>query len=196
MSDAPASDSDLWRRAAAGEAQALTDLASLARRIGWAELERKRAESHALEDLVQEVVRSTLAFVARLGGSGEEPRDLRAFLKFRAWGVLSDHRKHMRVALPQVDAELAPERAAREPSPERAASRAQLVRALFECKEKLGDEQRVTLELRYAGHKEADEIARELGLHRNTVHVRVFRALAQLRDCLTRKGFDPEDLET
>jgi RNA polymerase sigma factor (sigma-70 family) len=120
---------------------------------------------------------------------------LAAFLKYRAWGVLSDHRKRMRTALPTVDSGSVREPAARDPDPERRAAQRQLVAALGACKERLDADQRATLDLRYSSHLDADDIARRLGVHRNTVHVRVFRALEKLRECLERRGFAPEDLD-
>jgi RNA polymerase sigma factor (sigma-70 family) len=192
MAGTSTSGSDLWASAQQGDPLARERLGRLAGEVAAVELARRRVERGFAEDLAQDVVRSTLAFVAR---GGEAPRDLPAFLKYRAWGVLSDHRKRMRTALPVVEAESLAEPAAAEPGPERVAHRRQLVSALQTCKEKLEGEQRVTLEMRYSSHLDAEEIARRLGVHRNTVHVRVFRALAHLRECLARKGFAPEDLE-
>jgi RNA polymerase sigma factor (sigma-70 family) len=191
MADA-AGDDGLWERCRAGDAGARERLAELARACALAELVRRRAPREAVADLAQEVVRSTLAFLAR---GGAAPRELPAFLKYRTWGVLSDHRKRMRTTLPLADAAAAPERKAPEATPERSAHRLQLARALADCRQRLAGEQRETLELRYEGQLDSQAIADQLGLHRNTVHVRVFRALAALRECLGRKGFAAEDLE-
>ena len=48
--------------------------------------------------------------------------------------------------------------------------------------------------MRYESHLETEAIASELGLHRNTINVRVFRGLQGLRECMARKGFDAGDL--
>src|SRR5687767_2745629 len=127
MAGASTSESDLWVRAQQGDELARERLGRLAREIAAAELARRRVGRDAAEDLVQEVARSTLAFAAR---GAESPRDLQAFLKYRAWGVLSDHRKRMRTSLPVVDAAQVREPSAREPGPERVAQRSQLVAAL------------------------------------------------------------------
>ena len=185
-------DLELWEGARAGDESARARLGELAREAASAEYERRRVELAARDDLVQESVRSTLAYLAR---GGEPPRELRAFLKYRAWGVLSDHRKRMRTALPVTELEPGAEPAAAGAGPEARAMRGQLASALAECVARLNTEQRETVGLRYAGRLESDAIAARLGVHRNTVHVRVFRALAQLRECLARKGFAAEDLE-
>ncbi len=187
-----AEDRDTWERARAGDSAARERIALLARECAAAEYARRNVESSLREDLAQECVRSTLAYLAR---DGTPPRELRAFLKYRAWGVLSDQRRRMRTALPSSVLENAPEAAAGELGPESRASRRQLVAALLDCRARLVDEQRETLALRYDARLEGDAIAERLGVHRNTVHVRVFRALAQLRECLARKGFAAEDLD-
>ena len=176
---------ELWERARAAGPER-DELAELARAIARAELARRGAASRELADLAQEAVRSTLAYVAR---GADAPEDLRAFLKYRAWGVLSDHRKRQRsravhAPLPSEPSELAdPARGPRE-----LAERRQLLAALADCRSRLNAEQRETLELRYGQGLEGDAAAQRLGGHRNTVHVRVHRALIALRECLERKG--------
>jgi len=188
----PTTDEDLWARARAGEGQAGERLARLGQEIAAFELHRRGAPPGELADLVQESVRSTLAFLVR---GGPAPRDLRAFLKFRAWGVLSDARKRMRASRTLlVDPAEAPPAPSREPRPERSAERAQLREALESCRAKLPAELREVLELRYGSRLESEAIAERMQIHRNTVNVRVFRALASLRECLARRGFDAGDL--
>jgi RNA polymerase sigma factor (sigma-70 family) len=119
---------------------------------------------------------------------------LRAFLKFRAWGVLSDHRKRMRTTPTIADPERVPEPRATGAAPDQSAHRRQLGRALAECSARLSSEQREAIELRYGARMETDAIAARLAVHRNTVNVRVFRALEKLRECLARKGFDAGDI--
>ena len=41
---------------------------------------------------------------------------------------------------------------------------------------------------------ETEDIAARLTVHRNTINVRIFRALEKLRECMGRKGFEPGDL--
>lgn len=182
----------LWDRARAGEPDAMEELSTLSRSIASSELRRRGLSFAEVPDLAQESVRSTLAYLSR---GGDEPKDLRAFLKFRAWGVLSDHRKKMRADRLQTaeidDLELT----APEAGPDRRAQGAQMKSALAECRASLSDELRKVLELRYEGGLEAEAIVQRMGIHRNTVHVRVFRALEKLRECLVRKGYEPGDLQ-
>jgi RNA polymerase sigma factor (sigma-70 family) len=190
MREGIADEMDLWPSVQRGDAGARERLASLAHEIASREMRLRGAPIADRDDLAQEAVRSTLAF---LGAAREAPRDLRAFLKFRAWGVLSDHRKKMRASLTQPEIESEAEDPAGA-SPESSVDLAELRHALAECRARLVEEQRVVLAMRYDAHLEADAIASELAEHRNTVHVRVFRALASLRECMARKGFGSGDL--
>ncbi len=190
MASEDVEDEALWSgaRERGPEREQLAQLALLAAR---SELARRGAPSEELEDLAQEAVRSTLAYIAR---GAPPPRDLSAFLKYRAWGVLSDFRKRQRARpVPDSAALLDPPS---DPSrgPRESLARRQLLAALAECRTRLNDEQRSTLELRYEAGLEGEAIAARLGVHRNTVHVRVHRALIALRECLQRKGLVEEDL--
>lgn len=191
MSERTTEPADLWQRAGAGDSEAREQIAALARSIALNELRRRGVGANALEDLAQDVVRSTLAFLSKVQ---DPPRDLRGFLKYRAWGVLSDHRKHMRSAPAIIDASEAPDAATAERGPAERAHRRQLADALAQCKSRLSAEQREAVELRYGARLETETIAVRLAVHRNTINVRVFRALDKLRDCLARKGFDAGDL--
>lgn len=179
----------VWAQAAA-PGPAREQLASLASKIALGELSRRRAPPAELEDLAQEAVRSTLAFVGR---GAPAPRDLEAFLKYRAWGVLSDYRKRLRAqpVLTTREPSLEPRDPAR--GPRETSQRRQLIDALADCRAALTPEQRETIELRYLAGLEGEAIAARLGVHRNTVHVRVHRALIALRECLERKGLARED---
>jgi RNA polymerase sigma factor (sigma-70 family) len=192
MLDSRMTQAVLWDRARGGDTGAKEELATLAGAIAARELRRRGLASDLVPDLAQEAVRSTLAYLAR---GGEEPKDLRAFLKFRAWGVLSDHRKRMRSERRELveleDAEVATQDA----GPDKRAHNAQLRSALADCRANLAPDLRTMLELRYERGLEADAIVRQVGIHRNTVHVRVFRALEKLRECMGRKGFEPGDLQ-
>jgi RNA polymerase sigma factor (sigma-70 family) len=181
---------DLWCSAQRGDGGAREQLARLAHEIAAREMRSRGAPIDDRDDLVQESVRSTLAY---LGAAREAPKDLRAFLKFRAWGVLSDHRKKMRARPAQPEIEHDAEDASGA-APESSVDLAELRSALADCRSHLSEDQRVVLAMRYDGHLEADAIASELAEHRNTVHVRVFRALASLRECMARKGFGAGDV--
>ena len=100
----------------------------------------------------------------------------------------------MRASRTSMRAEEGLEPPSDDPGVESGLHASQLRRALDDCRGKLGDDQRTVLALRYETRLESETIAARLGIHRNTVHVRVFRALQLLRECLTRKGFDPGDL--
>jgi RNA polymerase sigma factor (sigma-70 family) len=192
MRESLGDEADLWRRAQEGGDSARERIANLAREIASREMGYRGAPIRDRADLVQESVRSTLAF---LSSSREAPKDLRTFLKFRAWGVLSDHRKKMRSNPTHSAVEDELEIESGETNPERQAKAAQLRDALADCRARLVEEQRTVLAMRYEQHSETEAIASELGLHRNTVHVRVFRALESLRECMSRKGFDAGDLQ-
>ncbi len=179
-----------WEALVRGDPRARERLATLAHAVALVELARRGAPLAARADLAQEVVRSTLAFAAR---GGPAPKDLATFLKFRSWGVLSDHRKRLRRAPPMQNSTT--ELPGSDRGPERVAEFGQMRGALADCVARLSVEQRSVVELRYQRQLESTQIAAELGLHRNTLHVRVFRALAALRECLARKGFGMEDLD-
>ena len=119
---------------------------------------------------------------------------MRAFLKFRAWGVLSDQRKMRRH--PTLDDPTALEQApARGHAPAGSGlAGAELASALEDCLERLGPEQRQAVEMRYSGELDAESGAAQLAIARSTLHVRVFRALEKLRECLGRKGWSAGDL--
>lgn len=179
----------LWSRARAGEARAREELAALALAAARRELAARRAPPGIVEDLAQDAVRQTLAFLA---DGGEEPRELRAFLKWRAFGVLSDWRKKERRRTMHLPAAEAPADPAAEP--ERALP-ADLAAALEDCRARLAETDRSVLALRYEGALDAAELAERLATTRNAIHVRVFRALARLRDCLEKKGWRAEDVQ-
>ena len=187
----PLDEAETWPRAARGEAAARERLGALALEAARRALSARGVRGAELDDLVQESARSTLAYLA---SGAAAPTELRSFLKWRALGVLSDHRKKLRAAAVIPVREDPPEPAAADPGPDRGLRSGEVERALADCRARLSAEQRVVLEMRYEGGREAEAIARELGLHRNTVHVRVFRALQSLRECLGRKGVAPGDL--
>jgi RNA polymerase sigma factor (sigma-70 family) len=87
-----------------------------------------------------------------------------------------------------------PEPAFEAAGPVDSARAAEVRSTLAECRGRLAESSRAVLALRYEAGLEAEEIARRLGVSRNAIHVRTFRALAELRACLERKGIDPEDV--
>ena len=196
MARSPADDTTLWARARSGDGEARTQLAELCEEIATRELGARGLRAADLADLTQESVRSMLAYLSgsTLSGPTDAPRDLGAFLKFRTLGVLSDYRKKMRATRLKVQLDDGIDPQSDEPGPERQARTAQLQEALDDCRGRLDEGQGQVLRLRYDDHEETEAIATMLGLHRNTINVRVFRALENLRDCMRRKGFEAGDL--
>lgn len=184
-----------WEAARRGDESARDALAQLAHTIALRELKLRRVASADTEDLAQEAVRSFLVYLA---GPGEAPTEIRAFLKWRTLGVLSDHRKRRRaraMETAQKDLDVpALEPAVQGRGPEAAAALGQVRDALADCRTRLNADMRAVLALRYEGGLDAAAIADRLGVTRNAIHVRTFRALAALRECLVRKGIDPEDV--
>jgi len=188
----PESDARLWTLAGAGDQAARARLAELALGATRGELARRGVQGQELADLVQEAQRTIFAFLAR---NPLPPQDLWTFLKYRAWGVLSDHRKKMRASPIDYQGDLEPVLRTR---PVVAADRLrskEIGAALAECRRKLPAELSRVLAMRYDSGLGTDGIQQRLGVHRNTIHVRVFRALEKLRECMGAKGFGPEDLQ-
>jgi RNA polymerase sigma factor (sigma-70 family) len=187
-------DAQLWARASAGNEVARAELAELALNAARGELTRRGVRGPDLADLVQETQRTTFAFLAR---KGPAPRDLWTFLKYRAWGVLSDHRKKMRASRLDYRDDLEPllrEPAGAEAMPDRARDK-EIAAALAECRRRLPPELARVLSMRYDSGLDTESIQSRLGIHRNTIHVRVFRALERLRECMAAKGYGSEDLQ-
>lgn len=187
-------DSQLWARALAGNELARAELAEMACSIAQRELARRGVRAADLADLVQEAQRTTFAFLSR---NPPAPKDLCTFLKYRAWGVLSDHRKKMRASKLDYRDDLEPllrERGGARHTPDAGASK-EIAGALAECRRRLPAELASVLGLRYDAGLDGESMQRRLGVHRNTIHVRVFRALEKLRECMTVKGYGSEDLQ-
>ena len=187
-------DAVLWALAATGDASAREQLAQLALSAARSELMRRGVAGAELPDLVQEAQRTTFGFLAR---NPSPPKDLGTFLKYRAWGVLSDHRKRMRSSRLDYRPELEPDmlpRSATTSLPRDTLRARELAQALADCRRRLPAELGRVLGMRYDSDLGTEAIQHKLGVHRNTIHVRVFRALEQLRSCLGSKGFGAEDL--
>jgi RNA polymerase sigma factor (sigma-70 family) len=178
----------LWTRARAGTGADREELCRLAREVAARELSQRGLGGHDVEELAQETVASTLRYLA---DQPEPPRELRAFLKFRARGVLGDWRKRTRVR--QTTNELPPlaDPGGRPASP---LERADLLAVLRSCLERLPEVQREVVLQRYRTAEASRAIAARLGINKSTVNVRTFRALRALRECLSARGFGPEDL--
>jgi len=187
-------DAVLWALAVTGDASARERLAQLALAAARSELLRRGVPAAELPDLVQEAQRTTFAFLAR---NPIAPKDLGTFLKYRAWGVLSDHRKKHRASRldyrSELEEDMRPTSAATT-APRDALRLREIAVALAECRRGLPAELGRVVGMRYDSELGTDAIQHKLGVHRNTIHVRVFRALERLRACMGRKGFGAEDL--
>ncbi len=187
-------EGELWARASAGDDLARAELAELALSIARSELARRGVRAADLPDLVQEAQRTTFAFLSR---NPPAPKDLCTFLKYRAWGVLSDHRKKMRASKLDYRDDLEPllrERDSAIQSHDRGSGE-EVAGALADCRRRLPAELASVLSLRYDSELDGKSMQRQLGVHRNTIHVRVFRALERLRECMVVKGYGTEDLQ-
>src|SRR5688500_401177 len=177
----PESDALLWTRAAAGDVPAREELALVASSAARAELGRRGVQGPELADLVQEAQRTTFAFLSR---NPLPPKDLWTFLKYRAWGVLSDHRKKMRASPLDYRDDLEPllqKRPVEHPIGE-GLRVGEIGAALADCRRNLPPELARVLAMRYDSGLATEAVQRKLGVHRNTIHVRVFRALERMRD--------------
>jgi len=180
-----------WEAARAGDVAARSVLAGVAEEIARRVLAARGARARDLDDLTQETVLSFLSF---LDANPIAPREIVGFLKWRALGILSDHRKRARIRTMPDSQQDWDAQAADLLGPAASARAVEVRAALADCRDRLGADARAVLALRYEGALEADVIAERLGVTRNAVHVRTFRAIAALRECLERKGVDVEDV--
>jgi RNA polymerase sigma factor (sigma-70 family) len=161
--------------------------AEVARRV----LSARRVPAGDIDDLAQETV---LAVLGHLDADGEQPREIAGFVKWRALGILSDQRRSARNRTMQSHQAFLSDPVSPARGPAAAARDAEVRAALADCRARLGADARDLLALRYEGGCDAQALATRLGVTRNAIHVRTFRALAALRECLERKGIDPEDV--
>jgi len=188
------SDAQMWSKAAAGDEAARARLAAVAISASRSELGRRGVQGPEMADLIQEAQRTTFAFLSR---NSVPPKDLWTFLKYRAWGVLSDYRKKMRTAQLDYRDDLEPllNKRPTESSVGEGLRTGEIGAALADCRRRLPPELARVLAMRYDSGLASDAIQQRLGVHRNTIHVRVFRALERMRECMGAKGFGPEDLQ-
>ncbi|HEX6274577.1 MAG TPA: sigma-70 family RNA polymerase sigma factor [Polyangiaceae bacterium] len=144
---------------------------------------RLLGDSHAAEDLVQDVFLVLPSLVHRL----EEGASLRAFLLGIAANRARHYRRSWRRRLLFV------ERLGREPtplceSPERASERKSLASALGRALDALPFEHRVTFVLREIEGYSSREVALSLKIPESTVRTRVFHAKEKLRALLGAEG--------
>lgn len=136
-----------------------------------------------------DVVQAALLRVLSLCREGaEEPPP--SYLTKVAYSCLIDEIRRMRrrreVALEEADA--APSAAGTDP--ERARMGSELRGALHDCLGELVEARRVAVTLHLQGHS-VPEATRILGWPAKTTENRVYRGLADLRRCLSAKGFRP-----
>ena len=177
-----------WAQAQAGDEDARSAVARLTIEVSRLELAARGAPRDEIDALAQQAAVSVLAFLQR---GGEVTRNLRAFLKCRARGVLSDFRKRSRSrheAVP-IDEDFDPRSSIE--TPEARARRVELGEAVTDCQERLRNykpELAEAIKLRYDDDLSNTEIAELVGASPNAINIRVFRALQNLRECLNGKG--------
>lgn len=181
MPDSLQNEAELWLRARAGDAAARESLGELARSVARDVLSSHGVKPAGLADLARDVARTTFACVA---ASGEPPRDLRAFLKFRTLGVLAEQRRGMRAKLLHHDAGAAAGSA-------ESTATAPPRRRLAGARRRLAPELRAVLELRYERELSCEQAAHALGVDRATVQARVIRGLEALLARLGPAGAQP-----
>lgn len=149
-----------------------------------------RVPAHDLDELVQRTGLSVLGFLDR----GGEVRDFSAFTKFRALGVLSEHRKAMRTERAQRTVAITLEPGDGRPAPGQHLGASELLAALEECRSRLVEGQQEVFAMRWDEGSAPAEVAGRLGITANAVNVRLFKAHRAIRECLRSKGFDGGDL--
>ena len=179
----------LWRSAQEGIAEARERL--LQQVLGRARAcLAGRVAPHDLDELVQRAGLSVLGFLDR----GGEVRDFATFTKFRALGVLSEHRKAMRTQRAQRTVAMTLEPGDGRPAPGQRLGVSELLAALEECRSRLVEGQRKVFTMRWDDGFAPADVAERLGITANAVNVRLFKAHRAIRECLGSKGFDEGDL--
>ncbi len=141
------------------------------------------------DDLIQVAVMRVMSVEEKTEGK----RELSASYLYRvATSALIDEIRRLRrkneVALDEAD-EKTPQ-SSPSPSPERVAASSEAARGLRDCLGRLKSERRIAVTLYLQGHS-VPESAQVLGFTPKKTENLVYRALADLRRCLTAKGLQP-----
>ncbi len=174
---------DLAQRLRRGEAAALGEAYDQHHEHVRAFARRLLGDDDAAEDLVQETFLALPDVIRRYRGDG----GLRSFVI----GVAANHaRHHVRAATRRRAAHERSAEVERTPeaTPEDAARRKQLARALVRALDELPFEQRVAIVLCEVEERTAAEAAAMVGAPEATIRTRVFHGKKKLRDALDKQG--------
>lgn len=147
-----------------------------------------------LADRWDDLVQTALLKIMELRRRSEQERELSSFyLKRVAYSALVDeirrHERRRESSLQNEDGEPLP-LAAETPSPERLRVAREMGKGIQDCLAALLRQRRLAVTL-YLQEVSAVEAARLLGWDRKLTQNLVYRGLADLRRCLTAKGFNP-----
>lgn len=141
------------------------------------------------DDLVQAAMLKVMAIESRREGIEELPS---SYLQRVAWSAVIDEirvrRRRSEVPLDEGEMSELPVSAATQPDV--AARGREIGRGLRGCLGVMKEERRIALVLRLLGHS-VPEAARRLGWSDKRTENLIYRGLADLRACLTRKGLEP-----
>ncbi len=192
--DAEISVDPLWARASRGDVVGREELAVAVLDLARPVLRVFGAPTSDLDDLAQATVLSVFRYME--SRSDAPPRHLGAFVKWRARGVLSDHRKAHRARPLEYTADpLEPPPSYPAESPLSRLLARRTLEDLAECRRELArsttsGKYAEVVAHRYDSHLDNHEIAELQGANVRTVAVQVHRALSKLKDCLRRKGHE------
>jgi len=182
---APEPDDDLWDAVREQRDGAFERLEALVREVCSVVFSHPMVPNHAREQLLQDVLVSVWEFARK---QTDDPKNLRAFLKWRARGVLSVLRRGIlaRRREDPVDNEMpiADENAL--PLDELVAE--ELTHAFQRCRARLKPVLAAAWDARYERGLDTRAIAEELGISPGTVAVRHHRAKDVIMECLRAKG--------
>lgn len=186
-----AETAELWPRICAGDDAALEELRSLIQEECPRLLLTHGAPRDALPELLGDVLSSVWEFARNSldSASGHRaPKQIRLFLKWRARGVLTEHRRRGQElsSRAQVDQELpAP---VRDTVPIHRALTEEVFDAYEACLEAMPENHRQIWKARQVRGLSTTEVAAELGITKGAVAMRLFHATSWLMNCLRSKG--------
>ncbi|MFT7485787.1 MAG: RNA polymerase sigma factor (sigma-70 family) [Candidatus Paceibacteria bacterium] len=185
QSTAQPTNDTLWQEICDQQESAFTRLESLVTEVCGVVFRHPMVPPGERERLLQDVLVSVWEFA---GKQKESPRNLRAFLKWRARGVLTTFRRELqstrRNSSIQIDFPL-PDGSTRQIDE---AVMKELSETFRLCREELQGGHREIWEARYERDLDPSQTAEELGIELGAVAVRLHRAKDLLMQCLQKKG--------
>ncbi|MFT5050604.1 MAG: RNA polymerase sigma-70 factor (ECF subfamily) [Chlamydiales bacterium] len=176
---------DLWIGVCEQREGAFERLQALIREVCSMVFRHSMVPNNERERLLQDVLVSVWEFA---GKQNEAPRNLRAFLKWRARGVLSVLRRELQARRREdpVDSEMpiADENAL----PLDSVVADEMTHSFQLCRNRLTPVLAAVWDARYERHLDPAATAEELGIPAGTVAVRLHRAKDALMECLRGKG--------